>query len=477
MKRSNREVNIFNMSLLDILCGALGAFCFMMLSLLPYYRPPGENFHVNEQQKKLLDEVQKIKDLAERLKNTSTAEDLTELVKQLREMIAKLENEIKQLQGQVNALYAENEDLKKRIAKLEQEKQQLDQLNRQLQQEKQQLVAKNEKLENEKRTLLNQLVQKMPWTITMTTADTSQFLDCSLHETVIKSNAGQPQPEFDPQVAVQPVFWGGDSLVTGNISGTVTRVVAERAVGSTGKLYASLYTPPDKRTRTTVSGRVQGSKLNTITIAPAPLTPERPWIFIGTLKTEAPDKITFTEATLAERDAEWERLTKAKPPKQEDGLTDAVMGPGFEQRKREYESMTSGNAPPPVRIALLSKWQAEAKSDRERKYVADLLAKENGRPESFPFPPNNKTSADAARRRAEYTRAVREAETQDQKVAILRKWMGEADTDQERNQVRAMLQQVNASAGPGSQPSTDRRRAIEEFQKQQQNQQPQPKPQ
>jgi hypothetical protein len=36
MRARNREVNIFNMSLLDILCGALGAFCFMMLSLFPY---------------------------------------------------------------------------------------------------------------------------------------------------------------------------------------------------------------------------------------------------------------------------------------------------------------------------------------------------------------------------------------------------------------------------------------------------------
>jgi hypothetical protein len=35
MKSRNREVNIFNMSLLDILCGTLGAFCFLMLALLP----------------------------------------------------------------------------------------------------------------------------------------------------------------------------------------------------------------------------------------------------------------------------------------------------------------------------------------------------------------------------------------------------------------------------------------------------------
>jgi hypothetical protein len=39
MKARNREINIFNMSLLDILSGALGTFCFMMLVLLPYYKP------------------------------------------------------------------------------------------------------------------------------------------------------------------------------------------------------------------------------------------------------------------------------------------------------------------------------------------------------------------------------------------------------------------------------------------------------
>ncbi len=37
MKPRNREINIFNMSLLDVLCGALGAFCFMMLVLFPFY--------------------------------------------------------------------------------------------------------------------------------------------------------------------------------------------------------------------------------------------------------------------------------------------------------------------------------------------------------------------------------------------------------------------------------------------------------
>ncbi|MGH7320382.1 MAG: hypothetical protein ACRELA_12260, partial [Candidatus Rokuibacteriota bacterium] len=39
MKPRNREINIFNMSLLDILCGALGVVCFLMLGLFTYHKP------------------------------------------------------------------------------------------------------------------------------------------------------------------------------------------------------------------------------------------------------------------------------------------------------------------------------------------------------------------------------------------------------------------------------------------------------
>jgi hypothetical protein len=37
MRTRNREVNIFNMSLLDILTGMMGAFLFLMLGMVPYY--------------------------------------------------------------------------------------------------------------------------------------------------------------------------------------------------------------------------------------------------------------------------------------------------------------------------------------------------------------------------------------------------------------------------------------------------------
>lgn len=37
MKPRNREINIFNLSMLDVISGAMGAFLIIMVILLPYY--------------------------------------------------------------------------------------------------------------------------------------------------------------------------------------------------------------------------------------------------------------------------------------------------------------------------------------------------------------------------------------------------------------------------------------------------------
>lgn len=498
MKRRNREVNIFNMSLLDILCGALGAFCFMMLSLLPYYRPPGKEISISKQEKELLDEVQKIKDLAERLKNTSTAEDQRELVELLRKEIVRLENEIKKMQGQLNALYAENEELRTRVAKLEVENGILRTRNQQLEKEKQQILAEKqqlqrekEQLEQQKRQLENRLQEKLPWNVTVTANDARVNLDCSLHEQRIQATDNSRQADFDPSLAVQTVKWTGDFRMGG--MGAVTRVNASRFVGGESKFYIKVnggrsapLAPGGRSMPLWLNTELGGSDLAPVQIPQVQLPPDRPWVYAGRFRVEALDRITYVEATPAEREAEWERLTNIKPPKTEEPvpgpeLTDAVMGPGFEARKKEYESMTGGNAPNGLRNALLAKWQAEAQSVKEREYVGMLLASLDGRrrempgPGPFPFPSNDpKNSPAAARRKIEYMRVVHEATTSDQKIAILRKWMNEADSDGERDQVRTILQQTNASPGSGPGPLSDRQRAIEEFKRQQQNQQQPP---
>ena len=61
------------MSLLDILCGALGAFCFMMLVLMPYYKPPGQEVDVQKKQQELQDNLKKLEEMKDHLADATAA--------------------------------------------------------------------------------------------------------------------------------------------------------------------------------------------------------------------------------------------------------------------------------------------------------------------------------------------------------------------------------------------------------------------
>jgi hypothetical protein len=106
MKPRNREINIFNMSLLDILCGALGTFCFLMLVLFPFYSqdkgtakapdvPPGVDPKTYDQA------MARIKQLEDTLK-------------QFQDYAAQLEAKMKQATAQGNQAQAEAQDLRQK---------------------------------------------------------------------------------------------------------------------------------------------------------------------------------------------------------------------------------------------------------------------------------------------------------------------------------------------------------------------------
>src|SRR5256885_893143 len=88
MRARPREVNIFNMSLLDILCGALGAFCFMMLVALPYYIV-GTPDRARSQQRteELLKDLDKLR---ERMSDPAQAEELRRLIEEMTAQIKQI---------------------------------------------------------------------------------------------------------------------------------------------------------------------------------------------------------------------------------------------------------------------------------------------------------------------------------------------------------------------------------------------------
>src|SRR5437868_10139202 len=112
MRARRREVNIFNMSLLDILCGALGAFCFMTLVLLPYYKPPGTETDLRQEQANTEDLLKKLDELKEKAKGSAFAQQLSDMVDNLQGQIKQLQGEVNQYAAQTQQLQQENKDLK-----------------------------------------------------------------------------------------------------------------------------------------------------------------------------------------------------------------------------------------------------------------------------------------------------------------------------------------------------------------------------
>jgi hypothetical protein len=50
MRPRNREINIFNLSMLDVICGSLGTFILLMIILLPYYKKSNIDYQQEIQQ-------------------------------------------------------------------------------------------------------------------------------------------------------------------------------------------------------------------------------------------------------------------------------------------------------------------------------------------------------------------------------------------------------------------------------------------
>lgn len=116
MRKPRRDIEIFNMSLLDILCGALGAFCFLTLTLFPFYgRVEGAAF---EEQKKLRTETQAIeKQIAELEAAGQDPAQLANIAETARREAAKLTEELDLMRAKKQDLAR----LKKELAALRRE--------------------------------------------------------------------------------------------------------------------------------------------------------------------------------------------------------------------------------------------------------------------------------------------------------------------------------------------------------------------
>jgi hypothetical protein len=281
MRARSREINIFNMSLLDILCGALGAFCFMMLVLLPYYKPPGKETDLHNQEVKTQELLNELEKLRARVQDSAAAQQMTQLIQNL-------QGQMQQLQGQLNQLSTENDQLRS---------------------QNQSLAAKNDHQ-------ARQLDMRHPFVVTSLTYP-SQELDIYLDSDTVGENK-QSNPPFDPTKAHHSNFFTGDITSYSAEHGFASWVIRDAPLSSHYKLYVKVPPPTGKLNSPTtiaVATAVLGDGWH-LDLPNVTLSPERFWTLVGTFSQTSEGKPVFQEATQAERDVEWSKLTKSSPPPQ-----------------------------------------------------------------------------------------------------------------------------------------------------------------
>ena len=307
MRARSREVNIFNMSLLDILCGALGAFCFMMLVLLPYYKPPANEQNLREQQETTDELMKELEKLKEQAKDSA-------LGKQMQELIDKLQDQVKELQGQVNQYASQNQ---------------------QLQTENQQIKSENDDLTQKNQNQQRSLDQRRPF-ITLVTTTPLQNVNLYLWDDSTSEQKKTAAP-FDPNKETQWPSWTGDTLTWFN--GISAWVVRDSPPNIHYKVYVKLTNKPGARATSTVKGVITGESAKWVLDLPeVELSPARFWAFLGTITGEAEGKASFKAATPEERDAEWKRISGSAPPPAATVSGTVLPGtpPGLSKEVEEY---------------------------------------------------------------------------------------------------------------------------------------------
>lgn len=268
MKARNREVNIFNMSLLDVLCGALGAFCFMMLVLFPYWKPAG-----------------------------ATAKDIEERYQSVMKEMEAINKQLEKIPG--------GGDIKERLDKVtkdyQDQKNQLDQARKK--------AEKTEK-ENGQLKLRRPMMVNMGWTTPRHKVDIYVRYRGAITQ-------GEEQEKPDP-AKVQNITFTGDTM-TNCYAGPCNDVWVVRDVplGSTYEIYYKFMDANGNPEPARVTN-VFANQDNRLWILPS-VTMQQPKtiVLVGVLKFGTDEKFTFEpqpEYVAAFREANKEALAALENP-------------------------------------------------------------------------------------------------------------------------------------------------------------------
>jgi exonuclease VII large subunit len=114
MAKRNREINIFNFSMLDVITGAMGAYLAVMVVLLPYYQKKEET--TTETSSMSQEELRRTLEQAQQQVRQSQQE-----VNNMRQSLAKAQSELEKAKKEVEETKSQSAQQAKRIEQLESE--------------------------------------------------------------------------------------------------------------------------------------------------------------------------------------------------------------------------------------------------------------------------------------------------------------------------------------------------------------------
>jgi ElaB/YqjD/DUF883 family membrane-anchored ribosome-binding protein len=305
------------MSLLDILCGALGAFCFMLLVTLGSYVPADTAAALAQKTKELMDELEKVR----QQQGASTTPAMQDLYQ-------RMEDQINQLQGRVN-----------------------------------QLTRDNEGLTSENGTQASKLKQRKPFLVMGVALDLTQDLDMFLQDDLVaEGGTASPNSIFDPNKKFNNSNWRDDiTNVALPDRGFSIWVASDTVPRGHYKVFVKLANDGARRKPTNVLALGLGSfaKGRTVSLATTTLSPARFWACLGTLTVDNDYNLGFAEADQAQRDQEWRKLMRADPPPQPTPVAEVTPTPAT------APAVTA--QPTPAAAATMSEEERRARRERYMK--------------------------------------------------------------------------------------------------------------
>jgi hypothetical protein len=285
VRTRSREINIFNMSLIDILCGALGAFCFMLLVTLGSYVPADSAAALAQKTKELMDELEKL-----RQQQGAAAAPAQQ------DFLQRMEDQINQLQGRVNQLTHDNEELTK-----------------------------------ENGTQTAKAKQRKPFLVMAVALDLTQDLDMFLQDDLVaEGGTASLNAIFDPNKKFNNSNWRDDiTNVALPDRGFSIWVGSDTVPRGHYKVFVKLANDGARRKPTNVLTFGLGSfaKGRTVSLATTTLSPARFWACLGTLTVDNDYNLSFSEADQTQRDEEWRKLMRSNPPPQPTPLPEGATNP------------------------------------------------------------------------------------------------------------------------------------------------------